>query len=126
MSITLQERFTGCLLGLAVGDALGGRFEAQSAEGIRARVPTPGALVDCPQDEIRYTDDTQMAIGVAECLIAHGRTIEERLCEVFVANYLPSRGYGDAGLSGGVTAVLRDAVGTCHAVRPVARFSGKF
>ena len=35
MSPTLQDRFTGCLLGLAVGDALGGRFEAQSAEGIR-------------------------------------------------------------------------------------------
>ena len=31
---TLAERFAGCLLGLAVGDALGGCFEAQSSEWI--------------------------------------------------------------------------------------------
>ncbi len=79
MSPTLQDRFTGCLLGLAVGDALGGRFEAQSAEGIRARVPTPEALIDYPQDEIWYTDDTQMTIGVAETLVAQGRITEEHL-----------------------------------------------
>jgi len=33
----LNSRFTGCLLGLAVGDALGGKFEAQTAEAIRER-----------------------------------------------------------------------------------------
>src|SRR5262249_19566628 len=37
---------------------------------------------------------TQMAIGVAETLIGHGEIIEARLCEAFVANYVPSRGYG--------------------------------
>lgn len=30
----LKDRFEGCLLGLAVGDALGGKFEAQSADGM--------------------------------------------------------------------------------------------
>ena len=35
-----------------------------------------------------------MAIGVAETLAAHGQIIEERLSQAFVANYLPSRGYG--------------------------------
>jgi poly(ADP-ribose) glycohydrolase ARH3 len=90
----LKNRFAGCLLGLAVGDALGGKFEAQSAEAIRARFPTAQALIDYPQEEIWYTDDTQMAIGVAETLATHGAIIEERLCEAFVANYVPSRGYG--------------------------------
>ena len=33
----LKARFEGCLLGLAVGDALGGKFEAQTADAIRAR-----------------------------------------------------------------------------------------
>ena len=94
MRPTLQDRFAGCFLGLAVGDALGGRFEAQSADGIRARLPTVEALIDYPQDEIWYTDDTQMAIGVAETLVAHGQIIEEHLCRAFVANYVPSRGYG--------------------------------
>src|ERR1700722_13758591 len=35
-----------------------------------------------------------MAIGIAETLVTHGQIIEERLCEAFVANYVPSRGYG--------------------------------
>src|SRR5262245_34601519 len=92
--LPLLERFEGCLFGLAVGDALGGKFEAQSAEAIRARFPTVESLIAYPQDEIWYTDDTQMAIGVAEALIERGEIIEESLCRAFVANYLPSRGYG--------------------------------
>src|SRR6516225_1984924 len=90
----LEERFEGCLLGLAVGDALGGKFEAQSAEAIRARFPTAERLIAYPQEEIWYTDDTQMAIGVCEALIERGEIIEEDLCRAFVANYVPSRGYG--------------------------------
>ncbi|MBL8794326.1 MAG: ADP-ribosylglycohydrolase family protein [Planctomycetia bacterium] len=90
----LQDRFRGCLLGLAIGDALGGKFEAQSADGIRARFPSVEALIAYPQDEIWYTDDTQMAIGVAETLVEHGAIIEDQLCKAFVANYVPSRGYG--------------------------------
>jgi poly(ADP-ribose) glycohydrolase ARH3 len=35
-----------------------------------------------------------MAIGVAEVLAEHGEIIESWLCEAFVANYVPSRGYG--------------------------------
>lgn len=94
MSATLHDRFRGCLLGLAVGDALGGRFEAQSAEHLRGRFPTMDHLIRSVTDELWYTDDTQMAIGVAESLAAHGEIIEDRLCESFVANYTPSRGYG--------------------------------
>jgi poly(ADP-ribose) glycohydrolase ARH3 len=91
---TLQSRFEGCLLGLAVGDALGAKFEAHPAEAIRARFPTVAHLVGYPKEEIWYTDDTQMAIGVAETLAAQGRIVEEHLCRAFVANYVPSRGYG--------------------------------
>jgi poly(ADP-ribose) glycohydrolase ARH3 len=90
----LKNRFEGCLLGLAIGDALGGKFEAQSAESIRGRFATIEQLIDYPRDEIWYTDDTQMAIGVAEALIAHGEILEDPLCRAFAANYVPSRGYG--------------------------------
>jgi poly(ADP-ribose) glycohydrolase ARH3 len=90
----LQDRFRGCLLGLAIGDALGAKFEAQSAEAVRARFPTVEALIAYPEEEIWYTDDTQMAIGVAEALIARGEIVEEALCQAFAANYVPSRGYG--------------------------------
>jgi poly(ADP-ribose) glycohydrolase ARH3 len=91
----LEERFVGCLLGLAVGDAVGGLFEGQSPDWIARRFPTPAALLEGPLlDMIHYTDDTQMAIGVAETLVAVGRIEEEALCRAFVTNYVPSRGYG--------------------------------
>jgi poly(ADP-ribose) glycohydrolase ARH3 len=92
--LSLKDRFEGCLLGLAVGDALGGLFEAQSPEAIRARFPTVERLIAYPTEELWYTDDTQMAIGVAEALVEHSEVVEEVLCRAFVANYVPSRGYG--------------------------------
>ena len=93
--IPLLERFQGCLLGLAVGDALGGRFEGQSPERIAERFPTPDALLTTTIfDRLDYTDDTQMAIGVAETLVENLEILEERLCHYFTINYLPSRGYG--------------------------------
>ncbi len=90
----LKDRFEGCLLGLAIGDALGGKFEAQTAHAIRARFPTLEQLIAYPQEEIWYTDDTQMAIGVAEAVVEWGGIVEDALCRAFVANYDPSRGYG--------------------------------
>ena len=87
----MKDRFEGCLFGLAVGDALGGKFKAQTADGIRARFATVESLIAYPQEEIWYTDDTQMAIGVSEALIECGEIIEEVLCRAFVANYTPSR-----------------------------------
>jgi poly(ADP-ribose) glycohydrolase ARH3 len=92
--ISLADRFRGCLLGLAVGDALGGRFEARSSDHIRSRYPTAADLIAYPTDELWYTDDTQMAIGVAETLAHRGEIIEEHLCRAFASNYVPSRGYG--------------------------------
>ena len=93
-SPTLEQRFDGCLLGLAIGDALGGRLEAQDTDWIRSRFATVEQLIAYPEDEIWYTDDTQMAIGVAETLVSHGVIVEESLCRSFAENYEPSRGYG--------------------------------
>lgn len=57
-----QDRFVGCLLGLAVGDALGSHFEGQSPDWIRNRYPTPESLIDNPPEAPwYYTDDTQKA-----------------------------------------------------------------
>lgn len=91
---SLGDCFVGCLLGLAVGDALGARFEGQDADAIRARIPTVDRLIAYCRDEIWYTDDTQMTIGVAEALVSRGEIEERALCEAFVTNYVPSRGYG--------------------------------
>ncbi len=92
---SLSDRFAGCLLGLAAGDALGGCFEGQTADYIARRFPTPQVLVAAPpKDALYYTDDTQMAIGVAEALVEDGEIREATLCRVFAGNYVPSRGYG--------------------------------
>jgi poly(ADP-ribose) glycohydrolase ARH3 len=91
----LEDRFKGCMMGLAVGDALGGYFEAQTADWIAKRYPTAQSLIDRPpHDSLSYTDDTQMAIGVAEALIEGLEIREDLLCKAFVSNYVPSRGYG--------------------------------
>ena len=65
--IPLEHRFTGCLLGLAVGDVLGAHFEGQTPDWIRSRYPVADAIIENPPEPPwRYTDDTQMAIGVAD------------------------------------------------------------
>src|SRR5262245_10614575 len=65
------DRFVGCLLGLAIGDALGANFEGRPAEQISTRHRTVEHLIqNPPEGELWYTDDTQMAIGVAETLVA--------------------------------------------------------
>src|SRR5690242_17382702 len=95
VSPSLEDRFVGSLLGLAVGDALGANFEGQSGESITARYPTTRHLIhNPPAGEQWYTDDTQMAIGVAETLVACGCIDEPYLCQRFAANYVPGRGYG--------------------------------
>jgi len=87
-----QDRFTGCMLGLALGDAVGGRYEGMTSSYIKRLAPNIDALV--PQKDIWYTDDTQMAIGVAEVLIETGKIDPDSLYQTFVQNYEPQRGYG--------------------------------
>jgi poly(ADP-ribose) glycohydrolase ARH3 len=93
--ITLRDRFRGALLGLAVGDAFGARFEGHDPEWIAYHFATPADLfAAAPDSALMYTDDTQMMIGVAETLIEHGTIVEDALCHAFVMNYDPRRGYG--------------------------------
>jgi poly(ADP-ribose) glycohydrolase ARH3 len=89
------DQFLGCLLGQAVGDGLGAPFEGLPAESIYWGYAWTGDLIQNPSGEtLYYTDDTQMMIGIAETLAEHSRIIEEPLCQAFVANYHPDRGYG--------------------------------
>jgi poly(ADP-ribose) glycohydrolase ARH3 len=89
------DRFAGCLLGLAVGDAVGAPYEGLKHTDIYFQFGTPDKLVTNPSgDPLCYTDDTEMTIGVAETLAACGRIEEARLCRAFADNYHPERGYG--------------------------------
>jgi poly(ADP-ribose) glycohydrolase ARH3 len=90
-----ESRFTGCLLGQAVGDALGAPYEGLSADNIYWGWGPPAELIrNSSGEDLFYTDDTQMMIGVAETLLEHGRIDEAGLCRAFVTNYHPDRGYG--------------------------------
>jgi ADP-ribosylglycohydrolase len=74
MAISLLDRFRGCLLGQAVGDALGAPFETMPAEAIYYGFGFAKEIIAAPPvDRLEYTDDTQMMIGVAENLADHGR-----------------------------------------------------
>lgn len=89
------DRFTGCLLGLAVGDAVGAPFEGLSADSIFWGY---GSLTELTanreNDPLVYTDDTEMMISVAETLVEHGRMDDAALVAGFAGNYHPERGYG--------------------------------
>src|SRR5262249_51968089 len=92
---SLQDRFTGCLLGLAIGDAVGAQYEGQTADYIARRFRSVDALLEnIPPNGLYYSDDTQMAIGVAETLVNCGCIDEGEICRRFAANYTPHRGYG--------------------------------
>jgi poly(ADP-ribose) glycohydrolase ARH3 len=94
-SASRLDRFTGCLLGLAVGDALGAPYEGLTHADIFFQFGSPDKLVTNPSgDSLYYTDDTEMMIGVAETLAECARIDEARLCRAFVENYHPERGYG--------------------------------
>ena len=95
MMQVMKDRFIGCLLGHAVGDALGAPIEGLPADVIYRDFGGAHRIVAKPPVEVLcYTDDTQMTIAVAETLLAHGRISEAALCQAFVENYDPRRGYG--------------------------------
>lgn len=68
-----RSRITGCLLGGAVGDALGAPVEFMELDEIRQRFG-PAGIADMSGGQV--TDDTQMTIFTVEALIrAHNRFI---------------------------------------------------
>jgi poly(ADP-ribose) glycohydrolase ARH3 len=91
----MLDRFRGCILGQAVGDALGAPFETMPASAIYYGFGFARKIVAAPPvDRLEYTDDTQMMIGVAETLAGHGRVRQDDLMAAFVANFDAGRAYG--------------------------------
>lgn len=83
----IEDRIAGALLGTFVGDAACAPFEGADAD--------PGRLVVPPgPGEWRYTDDTQLAMALAEHLVEHDRVEPESLARTFLEHYEPERGYG--------------------------------
>jgi len=91
-SETIAMSFSGCLLGAALGDAVGARREG-GAMGSEREI---AALIDDSSFPLIYTDDTHMTIGVAESLIDCGGFDGAHMAQRFVSNHAgePWRGYG--------------------------------
>jgi poly(ADP-ribose) glycohydrolase ARH3 len=85
----LMDKFVGGALGTFVGDALGREVEGWSPEMITLRY---GLLEKMGSG--RYTDDTEMMIGIMESLL-EDPSFDPRLTAArFLANFHPYRGYG--------------------------------
>ena len=111
----LQERSRGCLLGAAVGDALGAGCEMMTRDGI---LSTYGRVTAYIPEQLQkfgggltrvagcYTDDTEMAIGLALSLISmRGDVDTASIAEQHAKLYSPWRGYG-----AGTTKVLEGLI----------------
>ncbi len=84
-----MERVRLALDGLSVGDAFGQRYFTLAAQGLiqQRALAVPPWL---------YTDDTEMALGIAEVLGRRGYVDQDELAAVFARRFVeaPHRGYG--------------------------------
>ena len=101
--LTRMDRARGCLLGLAIGDALGAPLEGLSAQQIRAHY----GLVDDYVDGARawkkkpyrwrmpglYSDDTQQAMALSDVLLECRRIDLDRLAELYLGMATPKGSY---------------------------------
>jgi poly(ADP-ribose) glycohydrolase ARH3 len=84
-----REQFLGCILGLAMGDALGAPHEGGLLEGLLWRL-----IGHNSEGHLRWTDDTQMALDLAESLLEENGVRPEALARRIADGYRWSRGYG--------------------------------
>jgi poly(ADP-ribose) glycohydrolase ARH3 len=91
-----SDKIFGCLLGLVLGDALGARFEGLPPAQLRSSYRDKNAAFDYSinRDSLRYTDDGQMTLVIAEYLRSYPCIDPDVLMQSFVKSYEPWRGYG--------------------------------
>lgn len=117
----LRDKFVGAILGTMVGDALGAPVEEWPCDRLNGFLDTLPGLTEQEQEEYvstfglitgfpvppgsaRYTDDTEMTLGVAESLVAMRGLNEADMARRFATNLDGMRGYG-AGAFGVLTAI---------------------
>ncbi len=86
-----SDQFAGALLGLALGDAMGAPYEGGWLERLVWR------FISTTRDGcMRWTDDTQMSLDIAESVISCGDFNPDDAAQRFAKSYRWSRGYGPA------------------------------
>lgn len=76
-------------MGLALGDAMGAPFEGGPLERLAWRF-----MGTTRTGEMRWTDDTQMSLDLAESLLEHRALVLDDVAQRFARSYRWSRGYG--------------------------------
>lgn len=87
----MLSRFQGCMVGLAVGDALGWPVEFISDLSIIRERYGPDGLTDLVADTHpagTYTDDTQMSLCLARALIEAGAKSLDELMQVMAGEFV--------------------------------------
>lgn len=100
---TRLDRARGCTVGQAIGDALGGPLEGLSRQQIQQCYGTVDDFVDgiaaWRKKPLRwrlkglYSDDTQQALVLAQCLIECGRIEPKWVASMYLALASPKGGY---------------------------------
>ena len=90
----LFDHFAGSALGTFIGDALGMPVEGWTARDIEGRYGRLRELKAGRFPAGRYTDDTEMMIGLLESLVESGRFDPALTAQRFLDNFHPWRGYG--------------------------------
>lgn len=95
------DRFQGCLLGLAVGDALGMPVEGMRASAIRGKFGRVKDFLDAPWRLLKagqWTDDTKMMLCHARSIASRGGVDVDDTAREFVAWFESNdwRGIGGA------------------------------
>ena len=93
------DRVRGCLLGMAVGDALGAPLEGLTSQQIKTHYGRVRNYVDGVQAWKRkpyrwrlrglYSDDTQQALALCDVLLDYRRVDQERLADLYLALMTP-------------------------------------
>lgn len=91
-----RTRMCAALEGLALGDAFGDRLFFDQAHLAYDPDREPFAQRLAPAGRWDYTDDTQMALSIAEILSAHGHIAQDALARSFGVRFERGRGYGPA------------------------------
>ena len=94
-AMTLLDRIRGCLLGMAIGDALGAPLEGLSPHQIRSQYHVVDDFVDGMKAWKKkpyrwrmpglYSDDTQQALVLTDVLLAHGHIVPEEVAALYLS-----------------------------------------
>lgn len=149
--LTRLDRVRGCLVGLAVGDALGAPLEGLSSQQIRSHYTLVVDYVDGARAWKKkpfrwrlpglYSDDTQQALALCDVLLECKKIDLDRLAEIYLALATPKgsyvgahRGVGrsfrqvllelEQGVSPTATGQTSAGIGAAMRIAPVALYFG--